>query len=198
MKKLIVVLGIGLLASISTFADIARPNNSQNNVAKPKAAFETTLNVRLRADEKEARLIIPRSQIKQLRAQLDAMDDGTDTAAGVSSSGFAGTQTVMSGLFLSMAIAFAGVWLMRSRSTNANKGIVAAIVLSCITSASFVYANAGPPPSVRNISGPMFSQTMQVYGFGYGKIKVETTDDENDLITLIVPNPKTSPSPGEE
>ena len=199
MKKLFRVTAIALIASSAAFADIARPDNSEGKSPKPKASYETTLDIRLRADEKDARLIIPKSQIKLLRAQLESLDNGVDSStAAVTSSGFSGTQTIMSGLFLSLAIGFGGMWFIRSaKNPTANKGVIAAVLLSCITSATFVFANAGPPAEARSITGKMFSQAMHIYGFGWGKIKVETTDDD-DRITLIVPNPKTSPSPSEE
>ena len=200
MNKLISIVGMTLFVSIYCFADIARPNNSQARTPKPKASIETTLDIRLRADEKEAKLIIPKSQIAQLRAQLETLDDGSNNAAAFTSgTGISGLQTVISGLFLSLAIVYSGIWFMRSgRATPiAGKGVVAAVVLCCIASATFVFANAGPPAEARSITGKMFSQAMHIYGFGWGKIKVETTDDD-DRITLIVPNPKTSASPGEE
>jgi len=193
-------MAIALIASSAAFADIARPDNSKSKAPKPKASYETTLDIRLRADEKEARLIIPKLQVKQLRAQLESLDDGTgNTAAAFTSSGFSGTQTIMSGLFLSLAIVFGGMWFMRTaKNPTAKKGVIAAILLSCIASATFVFANAGPPAEARSITGKMFSPAVHMYGFGGGRIRVETTDDDADRITLIVPNPKTSPSPGEE
>jgi hypothetical protein len=198
MKKLIVIAALGLLSSVAAFADIAKPEKPK--AEKPKTSYETTLDIRLREDAKEAKLIIPRSQIKQLRAQLEALDNGLENTAALTSSGFSGTQTVMSGLFLSLAIVLGGVWFMRSgkASPTANKGVIAAALLSCIASATLVFANAGPPPEARTITGKMFSQAMHIYGFGWGKIKVETTDDDNDRITLIVPNPKASTSPSDE
>jgi hypothetical protein len=199
MKKLITIVGMTLLISTYCFADIARPNNSSSQTPKPRASIETTMDIRLRPDEKEARLIIPKSQIKQLRAQLETLDEGSNNAAVFTSgNGINGLQTIMSGLFLSLAIVFGGVWFMRSaKAPRANKGVIAAILLSFIASATLVFANAGPPAEARSITGKMFSQAMHMYGFGWGKIKVETTDDD-DRITLIVPNPKTSSSPGEE
>ena len=200
MKKLILLVALGLISSPPAFADVAKPEKPKGEKAKP--SYETTLDIRLRGDAKEAKLIIPRSQINQLRAQLDALDNGSEnTAAIVSGSGFSGTQTIMSGLFLSLAIVFLGVWFMRSSNPNsaANKGVIAVIVLSCIASATFVFANAGPPAEARSITGKMFSPAMHQYGFGWGKVKVETADDDgNDRITLIVPDPKTASSPGEE
>lgn len=56
--------------------------------------------------------------------------------------------------------------------------------------ATFVFANAGPPPEARSITGKMFSPAVHMYSQGSGDIKLETSD--KDYIELIVPNPKDS------
>jgi len=60
-----------------------------------------------------------------------------------------------------------------------------------------VLANAGPPPEARSITGKMFTQAVHIYGFGSGQIKLEVTNEDRQYIDLIVPDPKTSPSPEE-
>jgi len=198
MKKIFWMVAVTLFLSTGVFADIAKPQTT-----KGKAAIETTLDIRLDANAKEARLIIPRSQIKQLRAELESLDDGSDnTAALVGGSGISRMQTIMSGLFLSLAFVIGGVWFVRSgrASTKAAKGGVAGIVILFVaTAATFVFANAGPPAEARNITGKMFTPAVHMYGFGWGKIKLEVSDDDKDRVRLIVPNPpKTAATPGEE
>ena len=51
-----------------------------------------------------------------------------------------------------------------------------------------MFANAGPPPEARSITGKMFTPAVHLYKFGYGKVKVETSDDDRDEIELIVPD----------
>jgi hypothetical protein len=198
MKKMFWVVTATLFLSTAAFADIAKPPTP-----KEKAAIETTLDIRLDASAKEARLIIPRSQIKQLRAELESLDDGSDdTAAVVRGAGISRVQTVMSGLFLSLAFVIGGVWFVRSgrASTKAAKGGVAVIVILFVgTAATFVFANAGPPSEARSITGKMFTPAVHMYGFGWGKIKLEVSDDDKDRVRLIVPNPpKTTATPAEE
>jgi len=188
-----------MLLSIVGLADIARPNNSKNT--PNKGSVTTQMMIHLKEDAKEAKLVIPRSQLQQLRAQLDALDNGVDnTAAIVSSGGITRTQTIVSGLFLSMAIVFGGIWLVRSgknRSKTAKMAAIAVILLGTGSVAMLVYANAGPPPEARSITGKMFSQAVHIYGFGSGQIKLEVTNEDRQYIDLIVPDPKTSPSPEE-
>lgn len=201
MKKKLCIIAVTLLSSTMALADIAKPTSSPTSRSKP--AIETTLDIRLDATAKEARLIIPRSQIKHLRSELESVDDDSDnTAALTSGSGVSRVQTIMSGLFLSLAFVIGGVWFVRSgrAGTKTAKGAVAAVVTALVaTAATFVFANAGPPSEARSITGKMFTPAVHMYGFGWGKIKLEISDDDKDRVRLIVPNPsKTAATPGEE
>lgn len=199
MKRAPCLIAAIMLFSIVGLADIARPDNSPKNGTKK--SIETTMMIHLTADAKEAKLIIPRDQIKQLRAQLDELDGGAvnNTAEVTSIGGVTRTQTIVSGLFLSLAIVFGGMWFVRSGANASKTGKTLAIVtvLMCVGSAAtFVFANAGPPPEARSITGKMFSQVVHLYGFGSGRIKLEVAND-GENIDLIVPDPKTSTG-GEE
>jgi len=193
MKRALCLTAAIILFSIAGFGDIARPDNSTK---KGKKSIEATMMIHLREDAKEARLIIPRSQIQQLRAQLDELDGGSNTAAAVSGNGITPTQTIVGGLFLSLAIVFGGMWFVRSDkdATRTAKTLAIVTILACVGSAAmFVFANAGPPPEARSITGKMFSQAVHIYGFGSGRIKLETSNDGENL-DLIVPDPKSSPN----
>jgi len=201
MKKLLSIATVALLLSTVAFADIAKPGKSPVSNGKP--SIETTLDIRLDSEAKEARLIIPRSQIRQLRAELGSLDDGSDNmAAAVATSGSSRIQTIMSGLFLSLAFVFGGIWFVRSgrAASKAGKGAVAIVVISFVaTTATFVFANAGPPSEARSITGKMFAPAVHMYGFGWGKVKLEVSDDDKSSVRLIVPNPpKTAGTPNEE
>ena len=125
-------------------------------------------------------------------------DDSDNTAAVVSPRSFTRTQTIVSGMFLSLAVIFGGLWFVRSgkaETRGAKSLVILAVIAGAVSAATFAYANAGPPPEARSITSKMFSQSVHMYGFGWGKIKLEIGDQ--DRPTLIVPNPKTS-TPGEE
>ncbi len=185
-----------MVFSAAAFADIARPE-------KPKSAkkIDTTLSIKLDRNATEARLIIPASQIKQLRAELERLDDGGDTAAAAMTGGsFTRMQTIVSGVFLSLAFVFGGIWFTRSGWLSTKSGKAAAGAMFVFATGAFAtiaFANAGPPPEARSITGKMFTQAVHIYGFGSGKIKLETSTDEN-VVTLIVPNPKEAKPAGEE
>jgi hypothetical protein len=198
MKRVLSLFAAVMLFSIVGSANLPNPNNSKNT---SKKSIQTTMMIHLKSDATEAKLIIPRSQIQQLRAQLEELDNSSEnTAAVVSSGGITRTQTIVSGLFLSMAIVFGGIWFVRS-GKNASKTVkiaaIAVLLLGTGSVATLVLANAGPPPEARSITGKMFAQGVHIYGFGSGQIKLEAAKGDQDYIDLIVPDPKTSSTPDE-
>jgi hypothetical protein len=192
MKKLLLTAAIAVVGAAAAYADIPRPNNSPSS--KPKGEM---LNMDIKLDHKatEAVLYIPKSQVKALRAQLDQMDDGANTAALTDGDASRRLQTIVSGSLLSLAFVFGGVWFFRSgrAATKTGKGLVViAVVAGIASAATFVYANAGPPSEARSITGKMFTQAVHIYGFGYGRVRLETTDGDN--VRLVVPDPEDKPS----
>lgn len=198
MKRTICLSLLLMLAASAAFADIARPDRPPSRTPKPARQIDASMSIRLDRDAKEARLIIPRSQLKQLRAELESLDDGRDDTAALTSPGsFSRTQTIVSGMFLSLAVVFGGMWFVRSGKSATKTGkimMALAVTLGIASAATFVYANAGPPMEARSITGKMFSQAMHIYGFGWGRVKLEMSAD-GDQIELIVPNPKSAPAP---
>lgn len=186
MKRLLIPVLL-LLFTTTALADIARPDRSPKPPKKP-AAVDTYLSIKLDRDAKEARLIVPRSQLQALRAELDAIDNGTETAA-ITSGGISKLQTVLSGLFISLAIVFAGIWFARSGRLSTKTAAAGSIVLAFAGLAAIAYGNAGPPAEARSITGKMFAPAMHIYKFGGGMIKLEVSDDE-DQVQLIVPDPQ--------
>lgn len=190
MRKAIWFLAVILFLAPLTFGDVPRPTEKP---PKPAKSIDTSLSIRLDRDAREARLIIPRDQLKQLRAELDQLDGG-DTSAVASTGAFSRAQTIVSGALLSLAFVFGGMWLVRS-GRQRSKGIVTAAALLTFGSiATLVYGNAGPPPEARSITGKMFSQGVHMYKSGWGAIKLEVSDTERNP-TLIVPDP---PKTGDE
>lgn len=191
MKILITFIALMMFAG-SAVADIPRPDTTPKKSAKT-ASIDTHLDIRLRRDAKEAKLILSKAQLNQLRAEIDAIDGGASDTA---SAGVTGIQTIAGGVFLSLAMVFAGVWF--ARSGRISKPIATGlIVLAAGALATMVYANAGPPPEARSITGKMFTQGMHYYKFGGGAIKLEVSAEEDNPV-LIVPDPEEPKKPGEE
>ena len=191
MKRIACISILILVAAAVSFADIPRPEKSPKN--GNKKSIDTNMSIRLDSNATEARLLIPKSEIKQLRAQLDAMDDDSDNTAAVTNS-FSRTQTIVSGIFLSLALVFGGIWFARSGKVSirtAKTLMIGALLAGLGSAATFVYANAGPPAEARSITSKMFSQSVHIYKFGYGRVKLEAKPESGgDRIELIVPDPK--------
>lgn len=197
MKRTLALTTLLLAIASVALADVAEPGRTpRGRTPKPKPAVATDLMIRLDADARDARLIIPKSQLKQLRAELEQIDDdGNIAAAAAGTDSLSRTQVIASGMFLSLAIAFGGVWFMRSgRSPNraVKTAIIAAAGLGIASASTIAFANIGPPSLVRGITGTIFSTDMQQRGTAWGKIKVETSDE--DHVELVVPHPKSSPA----
>jgi hypothetical protein len=211
MKKLALAFLIVTSLSFAALADIAQPKvetptptrTPKNN---SKKSIDTQLSIVL-VNTDQAVLRIPKSQVQQLRAQLDAMDNGGDAAtmAGAATTGggisFGRLQTIASGGFLSLAVVFGGLWFSRSKkmkegSSKAGK-IAASLAILFLAGAATTaaLANAGPPPEARSITGKMFTDAVHMYRSGSGAIKLEVADDKDNYIgvQLIVPDPNGFP-----
>ena len=202
MKKIICLFTLSLLFSVAAIADIRQPDPPKPTpTAKimPAKSMDTRLNITITKDAKEAKLIIPRSQLKQLRAELDELDNGSDNTT--TAANFSRTQTIVSGLFMSLAMVFGGVWFVRSRKvdTKAAKVLVIGTVLfSTFAAATMVFANAGPPMELRSITSKLFSDAVtKGWNSASGKIKLEVSDTVSNP-ELIVPEVKDDKKSGDE
>jgi len=188
MNRTIALILLNLVLSTAVLADVAGPEKPTNEKVKKPAAIDTTLSIALSRDAKDARLIIPRSQLKQLRADLELLDADRDHTA---SAGVTKVPTIVSGALLSLAFVLGGFWLIKPGrlDTDGSKTVAAAaILLAGGAFATMVLGNAGPPAEARSITGKMFTKAVHMYGFGSGKIKLEVSDVAA-YPKLIVPNP---------
>ena len=178
-----------LATAIPALADIALPKEERAKSPK-SSAFTTYMKIEPDEKVKEARLVIPREVWQQMKAELDGQDSQNAALTGRTFN-LSGTQTVVSGIFLSLAFAFGGVWLMRSRKQALRFGPAALCVIAfalCGTFAGAAYANAGPPDVGRSLSSKILIDDLQWWG-AYGQVKVEISSDAN-RVTLILPRAK--------
>jgi hypothetical protein len=178
-----------LVTTTLAFADIPNPNNSRSKASK--GDFKAQLQIETDDKAKEAKLIIPREIFQQMSAQLNGGDAGT-TGTTARFFNMTSTQTALSGLFLSMAFAFGGVWLVRARKGAERTTRAAALCLSLLIvggiTAGVAYANAGPPPVARSLTSKILIPELQWWG-AYGEVKVEIVDEGNQ-IQLVLPRRK--------
>jgi hypothetical protein len=179
-------LSLLMLLSTITLAVADIPNPNSRNQSKS----DLKIQMQIDTDEKvkEAKLIIPRAIWQQMRAQLDGNDSQT-AAATTRFFNMSGAQTIMSGIFLSLAFAFGGVWLVRSRKGAERTARAVALTVSLFLiggiAAGVAYANAGPPPVARSLTSKILIPELQWWG-AYGEVKLEVVEEGNE-IRLVLP-----------
>ena len=185
-----------LAGAVLAFGDVARPKESPSPVARGKSAFHTSLAVVPEAGAWEARLQISPESLRQLRAALDNLPADNSMAQSMTNSS---TRTIMAGLFMFLALSFAGVWLARSGRSRGHKAAAAVVIAAALMGATAMITrgNAGPPP------GWAWRNLQQNFNGGTetrGSVNVEIMP-EGSGIKLIVPlyklNPNTDKKPGE-
>ena len=203
-SRLIALVALLFAAAIPASANIAPPNMPTK---PPRQTTGAPIRMQLRpdADAKEAKLIIPRKVLQQLRAELDggAEDPQAAAAAAAVASGgsnLSSTQTAVAGVFLSLSLVLGGVWLARARAPGRRVSRVAsALAFAALGGAAAsgvaVYANAGPPPSARSLTSKILSPDLSYWGAS-GVVKIEIADDES-LIMLVLPKGKDAATAGE-
>ncbi|HMT07707.1 MAG TPA: hypothetical protein PKA82_06855 [Pyrinomonadaceae bacterium] len=200
MKRIIALTLVMMLGSIVAFSDIARPEPKPQKT--PKVMFNATSDVSITLDPNanKAVLRIPNSTLKYLRAELESENDTDNNAASTAPDRgltLSRTQTIMSGAFLSLALAFGGFWFIRSGKA-ASRGVRNLVILGTISAvaltATFVYANIGPPP-VSGITNKIFNKSAMLGGaYAHERgMRIERTD--GDTIELIVPDSPTTAAP---
>lgn len=179
-----------LAFSFAASADIARPDSKNKPAKKPAKQVEADMVIRLDATATEAKLIIPKTHLPKLRAELELLDEESEDNTASVTTGTQRLQTIVGGTFLSLAFVFGGFWFVKRNGKGAAAAGVIALVIGSGAAVSLVYANiAPPPPSARKITSKIFdANVIRPYGFVSGKVKMEIGD--TDTIELIVPEDK--------
>jgi len=178
-----------LTSAIYAFADIARPKPSP---AEAKAIFYTGLTVTSDSKAFEARLQISEETLKRLQEAASRNPGNTSLSQRIMhSSG----RTMMAGLFMFLAISFAGVWFARSSQRRNHKAVAAVLLVAiCFGVATvIVRANAGPPGYIRWQNLP---QSLKDGKETSGGVSIEVVPGDDNM-KLIIPLRK-SAKPGEE
>lgn len=193
MKRTFVLWAAALLviaSAIYAFGDIARPKTSPSPESG-KAVFYTGLTVTPDAKAYEARLQISQETLKQI-SQAAANTGGTEsmTQRLMHSS----TRTIMAGLFMFLAVSFAGVWLARSNQHRHPKAIAAVVLITAFLGMAtiIVRANAGPPGYLRWQNLP---QALKDGKPTVGGVSIEIVPGDDNM-KLIIPLRNTN-RPGE-
>jgi hypothetical protein len=186
MRNIAIAFIFTLALSIIGSADIARPEVKTKPVPKQAKQVDGNMVIKLDATATEARLIVPKTQIKQLRADLELLDQDGDDNTAVAGNTMQRTQTIIGGMFLSLAFVFGGFWFVKRNAKGAAAAGMIALVIGSGATVSLVYANIAPPLTARRITSKIFDpNVLRPHGFISGKIKIETGN--TDTFELIVP-----------
>jgi len=179
---------LALLASaIFAFADIARPKPA------PRGLLYSGLTITTDSKAYEARLIISEGTLKHL--QEAAARSGGDNAGLSEKIMHSSSRTIVAGVFMFLAISFAGIWFARSSEKRHTRAIAAVILVAAIFGIGtiIVRANAGPPGYIRWQNLP---QALKDGKETSGGVSIDLVPGDDNL-KLIIPMRKSGGS-GEE
>ena len=189
MKKILISTGVVVAlaaGAIFAFGDIARPKPSPK---EPKTVLYTSLEVSTDTKAYEARLQIPQNVLQQIAKEAGNTSSGTSMSQSIMHSS---TRTVMAGLFMFLAISFAGVWLARTNQRRSVKAVAAVLAIAFMFGLAtvMVRANAGPPAY---IYWQRLPQNLTQGKPTQAGVDIQITDaDDQSTIKLIVPIRKQS------
>jgi hypothetical protein len=177
-------LALFAFAPLTVFADISPPEP----VATPRPVKRTLPAARMliesSKDATEARLQISQSVLRELRAEIDG-DSATDAAATINSS--RQMQTIIAGVFLSLSLAFAGVFIARTRSRATKQVATGVLVVFAVAGALAFNALANArPPEPRFVDAGSLPRAAKPDEQLNGVVRVEIVP-EGRAIKLIVP-----------
>jgi uncharacterized membrane protein YeiB len=195
MKRTVVLCATVLLligSAIYAFGDIARPKVT-STAKEGKTVLYTSMTVKPDSKASEARLQISQGTLQSIAHEAANMSSNQSMTQRLVHSS---TRTIMAGLFMFLAVSFAGVWFARSSQRRNHKAIAAVILIATAFGLAtvIVRANAGPPGYLRWQGLPQNLKDGKTTG---GGVDIQIVPGDDSTITLIVPLRKTQ-NPGEE
>jgi hypothetical protein len=179
-----------LASAIYAFGDIARPKPTS---VQGKTVLYSSLTVVTDPKAYEARLQISQDTLKHIQEGAGS-NGGTESMT--QSVMHSSTRTIMAGLFMFLAVSFAGVWFARSGQRRNHKAIAAGLLIAAVLGIGtvLVRANAGPPGYIRWQNLP---QALKDGKPTIGGVNIEIVPGDESQIKLIIPL-RNTPKPGEE
>jgi hypothetical protein len=184
MKKILISTGIVVALSASAifaFGDIARPKTATSK--EPKSVLYTSLEVSTDAKSYEARLQIPQSVLQQIAKEAGNPSSGTSMSQRLMHSS---TRTIMAGVFMFLAISFAGVCLARTNQRRTVKAVAAVVAIAFMFGLAtvMVRANAGPPAS---FYWQRLPQNLTQGKSTQAGVNIQIVETDDSTVKLIMP-----------
>ncbi|HEX5705508.1 MAG TPA: hypothetical protein VFX97_20070 [Pyrinomonadaceae bacterium] len=141
-------IGALLTTFVFAFGDIARPRPTTPTEPHGQIVLHSGLTITSDSKTYDARLQISAETLKAINESLERKDGSASLMQNIKHSS---TRTMMAGLFMFLAVSFAGVWLARSNQRRNVKAIAAVVVIAFVFGVAtvIVRANAGPPGYIR-------------------------------------------------
>ena len=195
MKRTVVLCAAVLLlagSAVYSFGDIARPKDPPKPI-QGKIVLYTSMTVKPDPKASEARLQISQRTLQSIAHEAGNLTSNQSFSERVMHSS---ARTMMAGLFMFLAVSFAGIWFARSSQRRNHKAIAAVILIATVFGLAtvMVRANAGPPGYVRWQGLPQNLKDGKITG---GGVDIEIVPGDDSEIKLIVPLRNTN-RPGEE
>lgn len=151
MKRILISMAavVALIATfVFAFGDVPRPKPTKPTEPVRQITVNSSLTITSDRKAYDARIQIPAETLKELN---EAVQRGDDSASLMQSIKHSSSRTVMAGLFMFLAVSFAGVWLARSNQRRNVKAVAAVMVIAFVFGVAtvIVRANAGPPGYAR-------------------------------------------------
>ena len=185
MKRILIsmaAVGALLATFVFAFGDIARPKPTTPTEPHGQIVHYSGLTIMSDSKMWDARLQIPAETLKAINEAAQKREGSASLMQNITHSS---TRTMMAGLFMFLAVSFAGVWLARSNQRRNVKAIAAVLVIAFVFGAAtvIVRANAGPPGYVRWQNLPQALKDGKATSAG---VEIEIVPG-NGQIRLIVP-----------
>ncbi len=180
-----------LISAVLALGDIARPKPT--TTPKGKAVLYTSLQIATDSKASEARLQISEHTLREIAKDAGSQSSSQSLMQSIT---HRSTRTILAGLFLFLAVSFAGVWFARSVERRHRKAIAAIVLVATFLGVAtvIVRANAGPPGYIRWQNLPANLTKGQATEAG---VDIEIVPGDDSTIKLIIPMRKTNQS-GEE
>src|SRR5262249_5188545 len=132
MNRILMFSAVALVlaaTAVFSFGDIPRPTPSPHKFLHSGL----TIAVDQKKEWSVARLQISEATLGRLNSIAGTVSNDGAMSQGITQSS---TKTVMAGLFMFLAVSFAGVWLVRTSQKRSQKAIAAAIIAVAVLSAA--------------------------------------------------------------
>jgi hypothetical protein len=154
LTTFLLLFGLVFGISVETRADLAKPKVSPTastaidpNKIQLAKQYPSGLTIETDSKAYEARLQLSEKDLRQLQAALAGLPAERSSTQAITRDS---TRTIIAGVSMFMALAFGGVWLVRSSAGKTQRTLALLIIGGAVVSAAAIIANAnGVAPAYR-------------------------------------------------